>query len=44
MEGEVNVKPIEHFSGFLYGNNLGNSVNHMVHGRVGLHVLDSVCF
>lgn len=35
MEVEVNVKAIEHFSGLLYGNNLGNSVNHMVHGRDG---------
>lgn len=31
----MNVKAIEHFSGLLYGNNLGNPVNHMVHGKGG---------
>lgn len=40
----MNVKTIQHCSGLLYGNNLGNPVHHMVHGRVVLSVLGPVCF
>lgn len=35
MEGEVDIKAIEHFSGLLYGNHLGNPVNHVIHERGG---------
>lgn len=42
MEGEVNVKAIEHFSVLFHGNHLGNPVNHVVRGRVGLSVLGPV--
>lgn len=44
MEGEVNVKGIEHVSDFLYGNNIGNVVNHVVHGGESLNVLGPVHF
>lgn len=44
MEGEVNVKAIEHFSGLLYGNNLGDSVNHVADGRGGAQCFRSSPF
>lgn len=40
----MNVKAIEHFSGLLYGNNLENTVNHVLCGREGLNVSDPVHF
>lgn len=40
----MNVKAIEHVSGLLYGNNLGNLVNHVVHGRGGAQCFRSSPF
>lgn len=40
----MDVKAIEHVSGLLYGNNLGNLVNHMVHGRGGAQCFRSSPF
>lgn len=44
MEGEVNVKVIEHFSGLLYGNHLGTPVNHVIHRRGGTRFFSSAPF
>lgn len=36
MVGKVNRKAIEHFSGLLYGDSLGDPVNHVVPRRGGI--------